>query len=283
MYKKTLVFAILFILTFTSIYGLEYNYVYKVNSIGETTSFIFLYGQDIVNIKIPKDVQDPGIRGGIYIQNKDIIELSIDDSKEAVVAYKSFSHINKRSGIWYFETNVRQNSNVTLLLPNDATIIQTTPRTKVKNQNNNKMIFWENITEKNITVSYFFENIEIFQDLNDSENNYNGIFFGLILIFIIGIITYFAFKKKEIKTEPKNISDNQLNIIRAANVNDALIIKEIIKNNGHIKRNVLEKETKLSKSSLASSLNNLEKKNIVEIDRNFHIHYIKLSDWFNNL
>jgi len=50
-----------------------------------------------------------------------------------------------------------------------------------------------------------------------------------------------------------------------------------------MKRNKLERESKISKSSLANSLNNLEKKNILEIDKTYVVHTVKISDWFNKL
>ena len=45
----------------------------------------------------------------------------------------------------------------------------------------------------------------------------------------------------------------------------------------------LEKEDQLAKSSLASALENLEKKNLVKVERTFHVHYITLSSWFKEL
>src|SRR3989338_3613373 len=70
-------------------------------------------------------------------------------------------------------------------------------------------------------------------------------------------------------SNPSNITEAQMNILRAANHNEGVVLRVILKHNGQVKRNMLEKETKLPKSSLASSLHNLEKKNIIEIDRTF--------------
>ena len=84
-------------------------------------------------------------------------------------------------------------------------------------------------------------------------------------------------------SDKPNITEGQMNIIRAANENEAKVLTLLLKHNGHLKRNVLEKESGISKSSLASALKNLEKKNIVGIDRSFHVHYITLSPWFRKL
>lgn len=281
-----LIFVVFFII---NVSGETSKYIYKVNGIGETTSFIFFYGHDIVDVLIPEDVDEPGVKGAIYVDNDDGIKLSIEEH-EAVVAYKSFFHTRKKSGIWYFESQVKKNSNVSLILPKNIIVVQTTPRTNINLKNDLKIIEWKNIQEENITVSYFFNNTNFTSQPTTQGNlNYVGIFVGIFFALIIGIVSYFSFKKKTLKNEkrndqiPKNITEGQMNIIRAANANEALVIKEIIRNNGHIKRNKLEKDTKLPKSSLASSLKNLENKNIIIIDRNFQVHYITLSDWFKAL
>lgn len=289
-YKILNIVIFVFIVFFVfNVGAVDSKYVYKVNNIGQTTSFIFFYGSDIVDVLVPEDVDEPGVKGGIYVDLDDGIKLSMNDD-EAIVAYKSFYHTRKKSGIWYFETVVKKNSNVSLILPNNIIVIQTTPRTSIVTKNNLKIVEWKNIQEQNITVSYIFNNTNFNQqNTSEEDRNYIGIFIGIIFALAIGIGSYHLFKRKinktpnEIKEVPRNITDGQMNIVRAANPNEALIIKEIIRNNGHIKRNKLEKSTNLPKSSLASSLKNLEKKNIVTIDRNFQVHYITLSEWFKEL
>ena len=79
------------------------------------------------------------------------------------------------------------------------------------------------------------------------------------------------------------MSDGQLNVIRAASSGEATVLRIMLKHHGHIKRNALERESELSKSSLASVLKNLERKKLLEIDRTFFVHHVSLSDWFRNL
>ena len=50
-----------------------------------------------------------------------------------------------------------------------------------------------------------------------------------------------------------------------------------------MKRNKLEKLIGLSKSSLAATLHQLERRKIVDIDKSGKVHYVQLSEWFKNL
>lgn len=52
---------------------------------------------------------------------------------------------------------------------------------------------------------------------------------------------------------------------------------------GEMKRNRFESESRISKSSLENLLNNLEKKNIIGIDKTYVVHTVKISDWFKRL
>ena len=54
-------------------------------------------------------------------------------------------------------------------------------------------------------------------------------------------------------------------------------------NEGRMKRSKLERESGVSKSSLAASLKNLERKKIIEVDRTYASHYVRFTEWFNGL
>ncbi len=50
-----------------------------------------------------------------------------------------------------------------------------------------------------------------------------------------------------------------------------------------MKRNQLERITEMSKSSLAATLNQLERRKIVDMNKENKVHYVKLSQWFAEL
>ena len=83
--------------------------------------------------------------------------------------------------------------------------------------------------------------------------------------------------------QTKKSDETKRHVMKALSPNEALIVEIMIQKEGAIRRNELEKQTKLAKSSLASSLYNLEKRNIVIVDKTNVVHFVKFTEWFNNL
>ena len=73
------------------------------------------------------------------------------------------------------------------------------------------------------------------------------------------------------------------NLIKTLSDNEQKIVGLLAENNGEMKRNKLERASALAKSSLASALNQLERKNIVKVDKAYVTHYVRLTDWFKSL
>jgi len=69
----------------------------------------------------------------------------------------------------------------------------------------------------------------------------------------------------------KTLSDNEKKVID-------LVIKS-----GGMRRNVLERESGLAKSSLATTLSQLEKKKLVAVKRETTVHYVDVTGWFKGL
>lgn len=71
--------------------------------------------------------------------------------------------------------------------------------------------------------------------------------------------------------------------MKALSENERAVIVLLSSNSGEMKRNLLERKSGLAKSSLASCLNMLERKNVVVIDKTSTTHYIRFTDWFKDL
>jgi len=65
--------------------------------------------------------------------------------------------------------------------------------------------------------------------------------------------------------------------------NEDKAITLLAASNGEMKRNLLERKSGLAKSSLASCLNMLERKNIVEVDKTSVVHFVRFTEWFKEL
>ncbi len=78
----------------------------------------------------------------------------------------------------------------------------------------------------------------------------------------------------------RTISPRQVQILQTLTENESKIVKLLLENKEILRRSFIEKKLELAKSSLAATLNNLERKKIVEIDKTLTTHRIKLTDWF---
>lgn len=302
-YSKTLLLLVsaIFLFSFSgSAAEHSVSYLFKAAENGETTVLVTIEGEGTVNIPLPKDVVDPEIRGGVYVLSEDGIEVTIDEEGKTQLGYKSSFYTRKESGVWFFESLLKENSTAKLVLPNTVKVVQAKPSSTIR-RNSYIELSWDEIENNKIYVSYIImKDSVIIEDeglILEKDIQLKYIILAFVIVLIIGLMLRFFFKKKEkkekmieITVKPKaneeslpNITDGQMNVIKAANENDALILIALLKHNGKMKRNTLEKEIKLAKSSLASSLNSLEKKNLVGIDRTFHVHYITLSKWFREL
>ncbi|MFH1225010.1 MAG: hypothetical protein V1676_04365 [Candidatus Diapherotrites archaeon] len=71
--------------------------------------------------------------------------------------------------------------------------------------------------------------------------------------------------------------------MKALSENERKVISLLASAGGEMKRNILERKSGLAKSSLASCLNMLERKNVVIIDKTSTTHFIRFTDWFKEL
>ncbi len=267
----------------------EISYFFDVAENGETAVTIEL--TEPAAIAVPADVAVPEVEGGSFVrEGKNLI---IEPDGAATVTYASSLFTRKQEGVWHFENNIPSADSVVVVLPQAVHVVQAIPKA-VFEKADRWQLSWENINGS-ISVSY----VRVAQAeaarraLTVPLPDYSSRNMGFLLFLLIaGIAFYFCRRqsrevvkevKKLVKEMPPNISEAQMNVIRAANPNEALVLKLLLKHNGHVKRNLLERDSGLSKSSLASSLKNLEKKNIITIDRTFFVHYITLSQWFRDL
>lgn len=254
----------------------EVNYLFEVAENGET--FVTIDLDQKTSITFPPDADSPEIEEGTleYVNENTAIA---DTNTTATIRYASSYHTRKEKGVWHFEALTKAD-NIELILPQAVHVVQTTPKaTLVKEET--WQLTWENAN--NISASYVQVNQAELTPIQKPQKFQTEIILLIVILAITAAYYVYTSNKKITHTTKPNISEGQLNIIRAANQNEATVIKIILQNNGHVKRNALERESQLSKSSLASVLKNLEKKNIITIDRTFFVHHIALTNWFKEL
>ncbi len=78
------------------------------------------------------------------------------------------------------------------------------------------------------------------------------------------------------------MSGGKANLLKTLSDNERKVMGLIMPSNG-LKRNELERKTGLAKSSLASTLSQLEKKKLITVRKETNVHFVEPSDWFKGL
>jgi uncharacterized membrane protein len=267
MYKK-LSIIMLVILFFTSVHAVEpkYNIVLKDN--GESIVLVELREEGTYDFKVPSDSKIEA-KGALYLKENNEISAYAGNKKKGVIAYSTNSYTVKIKDVWSFTIDFDEEiKDVTLILPKNAYIKSTIPNPIIKNNE----LYYKDVDS--ITVNYFYTTPESF---SFSENMDLFIYSLLIIIAVIIGFVMIRYLRK-----PKDFTAKE-NILKTLPHNERKILRIMLDESGEMKRNKLEKISKISKSSLANSLNNLEKKNILEIDKTYVVHTVKISDWFKKL
>ncbi|MBU0530479.1 MAG: hypothetical protein KKC05_02295 [Nanoarchaeota archaeon] len=245
----------------------EYYMIIEDN--GNTLVAVTIMGSGLYEIPIPEDAEDLQVRGALYLMNGGSIEISIGETEQAVVLYTTSMLTTKTGNEWKFNMSLAElgNRSATILMPDNTKITSTTP---------SALIYTGDVTELQWIGADSIEIVYEFEKDVPEEQDMNPIYITIIIIIavILGSIEY--------KREKSGVSKRE-SVIKTLTENEKKIVNILLENKGVIRRSKLEKESEISKSSLAVCLRNLEKKNIVEVDKRYPTHSVKLTEWFNEL
>ena len=254
--------------------AIEQNYNIIIEDNGNSLIIIEFQGKGLINIPIQEDVDEVKVKGALYKLNNNSIDVSIGSSKKAILLYQTSFLTKKEHDVWTFSFDVLNNSNISISMPKNTIIKHTSPNPFIESQNFTRLIF-EN--SNSIELLYEFKEDLISDDIEELNTPKKRTLFPVLLVVgisIIAIVTFLVFSKKK---------SNKDNIIKTLSRNEKLVVKTILENKGEIKRNLLERKTQLAKSSLSNTLNILERKKIIEIDKTSVTHFVKFTRWFNEL
>lgn len=264
--RATFILFTLFLFSLSSalVQGVDYSIVVKDH--GQTVVIGELGSHTRVNLTVPNDAIVKG-KGALYLLEQKgyekLISAYTGSVTKGIIAYSTQSYTTKSGEIWTVSIDLKDATKVDVVLPKEANVRLTNPKAVI---DGNTVSF---IGTDNVFIEYqFVDRFSIGTDF--LLIGIAGIFGGLILFG-----GYFVFRNPR-----KDAKDN---VIKTLPKIERRILDELIASKGNIKRNYLEKKTKISKSSLANALNNLEKKGIVEIDKSFTVHTVKFSEWFRKL
>jgi uncharacterized membrane protein len=165
-------------------------------------------------------------------------------------------------------------------MPNNTNVLNTEPQAMIESLNFLKLNWEGNMSNVSFQYSFLNENLEdlIELEIQETNNSLDTFKIGFGLFVLTGSIIFLYFKRTKLKK-----LENKQNIMRTLPTNENKIVEVLLKRKYGMKRSKLEKITKIAKSSLSSSLKNLERKNIIEIDKTYTSHYIRFTKWFNDL
>ncbi len=252
-------------------------------------------GNGTVKVPLPMDVAAPKVLNALYVDSPQGIELLLKEGEVATVVYMTSMLTEKKGGRWVIDTDlVAGDHRVHLSLPNSATIVKSEPQASISQGEESLDLVWEG--PERIRIEYIFsqatstsvtktttttiadENEIGEEEVEDDEYiTYVALLVGIILILGGAISIIFRHIRASQATE------GMRKIMRTLGGNEYKVVDTLLKDKKGMRRSDLERTSSISKSSLALALNNLERKNIVDVDRSNTTHFVELTKWFKEL
>ncbi len=267
---------------------------------GNAIVIMKIEGNGTAAIPLQEDVQDVRVKGALYIMENNTLELSVGSAESAALLYTTSMFTAKEGDSWRFSMEAPENTiSTSIALPNNTVLLSTTPPALI-NSTDFLMLSWG--AANNIKASYTFkkpspteprvtppaENRPETPPVEEEKRDESAPDYGMVifLTFAVAAIAsgiYIFQKKKVSKITMEAGVKSRENIMKTLSENQRKVAEALLANSGQLRRSLLERQTGLGKSSLALVLRDLEKKNIIVVDRTFNAHIVKFTEWFNEL
>ena len=270
--KYVLLFFIFLFLPLISAEITQTDYHFIIEENGNSVVAIELTGSGELTIPIQSDATNIEIDGGLYIMENNELTIAIGTTGKAIIAYKTNLLTEKSGEEWKFLVNLEQitNKQVTISMPENTIIKNTEPLAQIESGEITNIHF---INPTNIEVTYYFS------PYTQPGSNISPIYFVILIIIatILIILTLHNLSKN------KKITGRQKQILQTLTDNELRIIKLLLELRKPLRRSFIEKKLEIAKSSLATTLQNLERKKLIILDKTYTTHIIKLEEWFKKL
>jgi uncharacterized membrane protein len=290
--SKALVFILLLAGSVSATSG-DINIVVSEN--GNAFTIIVLEGEGTIEIPLPLDVSDPVVKGCLYVHSADGIEVSLTEDDVATVAYKTTLLTSKEGDGWVLEAGLPElgESRILVSLPGEAIIRDSHPPAGIMDANDSKNLVWENTNTINVSYTYpaavstTLEAQTTPTTLKEEEPSklmavVGWITLAVVLLLMLATAVYTALKMYH-RFRRTRITEGMANVMKTMSGNEYKVVDTLLKHGGGMKRSGLERAAGISKSSLSVALNNLERKGVLEVNREYTAHYVELTEWFRGL
>ncbi len=283
--KQFVVLLTLLIIAMPACADLSANYNIVVQENGNSMVVLVVKGIGTINVPLPLDVKSPAVRGALYVQSTNGVDVSIDAEGTSTIVYKTALLTNRAGKTWDFMLDLPNFSTASIIvaIPSDTDVLSTTPQAAISQVDENKNIIWDIKPESDTSVSaqyIFTEKQGLSAVPGESTKDVVikvAVLTVLIVLILFGLYVWSRSRKGMLYSSGKQ------NVLKTLSGNETKIVSMLLQNDGGLQRNRLERESGIPKSSLASALQNLEKKNVLSVDRSYSVHYVELTEWFKKL
>ncbi|OGI14995.1 hypothetical protein A3K63_03150 [Candidatus Micrarchaeota archaeon RBG_16_49_10] len=267
------IFGLFICSTAAGAHTIEYYIIVEEN--GNSVVVMTIKGSGLINVPIDAAAENIDVQGALYSVNNDSIDVAIGSTREAAVVYSTPS-LTRKDANWQFSMDLVDSELTTavIAISSNATIIETQPKAFIDEHDFKEAKWTDNVTE--ISMDYYFQSRPIIPPVNRGK----WWLIPLGILAVSGIAGGFIFMRKS--REDSKLKSKE-NVLRTLSDNERKIVEMLIGGKGQMKRSKLERESQISKSSLAAALKNLERKKIVELDKTYKTHSVKLTRWFDEM
>ncbi|MBD3388312.1 MAG: hypothetical protein GF416_04480 [Candidatus Altiarchaeales archaeon] len=264
----------------------NYNIVLEEN--GNSLVTLVINGVGTINIPLPLDVRSPAVRDALYVRASNGVEVSIDADGQSTIVYKTALLTSREGGRWRYmmELPPLESATVVVYVPETAVIAETSPPAAISHVGESKSMIWnlKPVNDSAIVAEYSFSGSAGHMT---EEGGGRGLDLKYVLAVVLAplaataVIIYLVRRRQ--RGEGLVLSGGKQNVLKTLTGNEMKIVSLLLQNMGGMQRNKLEKTSGIPKSSLASSLYNLEQRKIIRVDKSYAVHYVELTEWFKSL
>lgn len=265
--------------------NLSSNYNIALEENGNAMVVLIIRGIGTINVPLPLDVKSPAVRGALYVQSSNGVDVSIDADGTSTIVYKTAMLTNRQGNQWEFMMDLPEfhTASIILTIPENTRITNTTPNAAITQVGGEKNIIWNINPQNQARVSAHFTYTASEPDVTSLQGNPRETALKAVILAAV-IFTGFLAAIILIKSRRSLVySRGKQNVLKTLSGNETKIVNMLLQNPDGIQRNKLERESGMPKSSLAAAIQNLEKKNVVTVDRSYSTHYVELTEWFKSL
>lgn len=296
--KKLLILAIVLALMPIGASALSVNYGIVVGDFGDSFVVVNIDGSGEIELPLPADAQALDVEGALFAKTETGgLMLYIGETKGASVTYETSIYTAKTGKVWTFSAHVPAGiaKDVNVYIPKATDVSNLQPAGKAEQLSDSEKIIWRlGPSQTEVSANYAMASAP-------RTAVGNAILLFIVILVVVGIFGAIVLLKQDffkgapapqpvIKKAEKaerggsdKISKGKKDVIKTLTGNETKIVELLIESRGMIKRNKLELESGIAKSSLAAALANLERRNIVQVDRTRAVHIVELTEWFKKL